>query len=164
MEETFEKYFNIGVGGNYVYDFETKSIWVNGDVSFKKTPKLGIKYLTKLPVPFGEVNGQFKIDDVPNLETLEGFPKKCRYFVFVGNKIKTLKYSPVETDVFHFHSDNLESLEGMPSKARLVALGDVTMIKKLIIPNNCEQFTFTHNDKLKDSDIYKRFLIKRELL
>ena len=95
---------------NYTIN-EDKSVDVDGDVD------LYYKNLTKLPLKFRHVKGNFSCVD-NNLETLEGAPETVDgYFSCVRNKLTTLEGAPETVGgEFNCNSNNLTTLQGAPRR------------------------------------------------
>jgi hypothetical protein len=104
LEKTVRK---LGITGYTIND--DGSVDVDGDVD------LSNRYLTKIPVKFGKVTGNFYMWN-NKLKTLEGSP----YYVGENfnvslNELKDLKGSPKEVGgSFYASSNRLETVEGMP--------------------------------------------------
>jgi len=91
------------------------SVKVQGDVNFSK--KLG--NLSKLPLRFHEVTGDFDISDNV-LTTLEGSPKRVGgSFLAYKNELTSLKGGPIEVNKnFIVLKNNITSLEYSPVKVK----------------------------------------------
>ncbi|WP_320034439.1 hypothetical protein [Halarcobacter sp.] len=91
------------------------SVKVQGDVSFSKK----LENLSKLPLRFHEVTGDFDISDNV-LTTLEGSPKRVGgSFLAYKNELTSLKGGPIEVGKnFIILRNNITSLEYSPVKVK----------------------------------------------
>lgn len=76
--------------------------------------------LKKLPIKFGNIQGEFDLSEAYELTTLEGFPRSCEAFYFRtyhngGKGIKSMVGGPVQVSGDYSVCDsNLTSFEGIP--------------------------------------------------
>jgi hypothetical protein len=91
------------------------SIDVSGNVD------LGNKSLTKIPLKFNKVSGDFYCTD-NNLNTLEGSPESVGWSFYCGeNNLTTLKGGPEEVGRDFFCSNNqLTTLKGGPKRVGII--------------------------------------------
>lgn len=88
------------------------SVDVDGDVSIKN-------YLSKLPINFGKVTGDFKCSN-NRLTTLKGCPSHVgKSFFCDDNHLETLEFSPISVGGGYYCDTNmLISLEGCPEEIK----------------------------------------------
>ncbi len=90
----------------------------DGLVNVDETLYISAQNLTKLPVKFGVVKGNFGCSN-NNLTSLEGAPIVVRgFFDCSNNNLTSLEGSPKEVEGFYCHHNNLISLEGVTSVVR----------------------------------------------
>jgi len=88
---------------------------VDGSIDYNGNVDLSNHMLSKIPIKFNYVSGDFMCSD--NLLTnLEGSPKKVggRFYCY-NNQLTTLKGAPMEVEDFHCNNNLLTSLEFAPS-------------------------------------------------
>ena len=89
----------------------------NGLVDVDASVDLASRKLTKLPLQFGKVTGNFFCDS-NQLTSLEGAPKTVEgNFYCHNNQLTSLEYAPKTVEGnFYCHNNKLTSLEGAPEK------------------------------------------------
>ena len=99
------------------YEIRNYTICSNGSIDVNGSVNLSNKNLTKLPLKFNIVSGDFYCDD-NKLTSLEGCPKEVGgHFSCDYNKLTTLKGSPKEVyGSFFCYNTKLVTLEGGPIK------------------------------------------------
>jgi len=97
------------------YGIKNYTINSDGTVDVDGNVDLTFKYLTKLPLKFGKVSGNFNCSG-NNLTTLEGCPQSVGiYFCYDHNKLISLEGCPksIGGDLF-LTNNNLKDLYGFP--------------------------------------------------
>lgn len=124
------------------------SVKVEGDVSLSGK----LANLSKLPLRFHEVTGDFDISD-NELVTLEGCPKRIGgSFLAYKNELVSLKGGPIEVGKnFVILKNNISSLEYSPAKVREDYICSHNPIKSLVGIINVGENVFTniYLEKLK---------------
>ena len=97
------------------YDIENYTINDDGSIDVNGSVFLEEIYLTKLPLDFNKVTGDFSCDE-NRLTTLKGSPKYVGGgFYCANNKLTSLKYCPERVgDIFNCNHNKLTSLEFSP--------------------------------------------------
>jgi hypothetical protein len=98
---------NWDINSEGLVDVDDDDVWLNG------------KVLTKLPLDFGHVSGDFYCD-YNDLASLEGCPRSVGgSFYCSNNKLTSLEGCPQEVrDDFYCSNNKLTSLEGCPQEVR----------------------------------------------
>ena len=98
------------------YNIKNYTINSDGSIDVDGNVNLQCKYLTKLPLKFRNVNGDF-VCSRNYLTSLEGSPTHVGgNFYCGGNKLTILEYSPYHVSHnFYCTHNNITSLEGFPS-------------------------------------------------
>ncbi len=128
------------------------SVKVDGDVRLSGK----LESLSKLPLRFHEVTGDFDISD-NELISLEGSPKRVRgNFLAYKNEINSLKGAPIEVGKnFVILRNNISSLEYSPMKVREDYICSHNPLKSLVGILSVEGNIFTNI--LIDSLKYQKF-------
>lgn len=112
----------------YEIDENSLSVDVRGPVNLSK------KNLTKIPVRFGKVNGEFNVSDNPKLESLAGSPAKAVCIMCDSTNIKNFDWLGDINFVYAKNIKSLESFKGLP-----------TRLTSLNIQHSCENVhSFDH--------------------
>ena len=135
------------------YRIENYTINQDGTVDVDRNVNLSNKKLTRLPLKFGKVSGDFYCND-NQLTTLEGCPTEvggdfyCSY-----NKLTTLEGCPKTVGGDFYCNDNqLTTLEGCPTE---VGSFDCSSNQLTIINWNDVYLLNTNNFYLEDNPIYE---------
>lgn len=95
------------------YGIENYTINKDGSIDVDRDVNLCNKGLSKLPLKFRKVSGNFDCS-YNELISLEGSPSKARYFNCGSNKLTSLEHGPKNVDYYNCTNNHLTSLEGAP--------------------------------------------------
>lgn len=116
-EEVVQVLSIIGIDNNYYTKYtisDDLTVDVEGDIWLSETK---VKGLTKIPVKFGTVSGNFTVSNIP-IKSLKNAPKKVGgRFTVMGTKIETLEGGPIEVrGEYEVQMNKLKSLKGAPKE------------------------------------------------
>lgn len=132
-----------------------KNYTINSDGSIDVTGQSNIRIETsakKIPINFNSVDGDFVCINTPNIETLEGFPKKVGgSFIIRGTKITTLEGGPLSVGGDYICDyNNLTTLKGSPKAVEDFSVNNNKLLSLEGGPETVNGSFIISNNKLKN--------------